>query len=71
MRRLDRKRLKKASEVGFAIIAGNMLLGFAVAAFILPSSVIMGGATGVGVVLARFIPLDTALIVLCVNLLAQ
>ena len=70
MRRLDRKRLKKASEVGFAIIAGNMLLGFAVAAFILPSSVIMGGATGVGVVLARFIPLDTALIVLCVNLLA-
>ena len=70
MRRLDRKRLKKASEVGFAIIAGNMLLGFAVAAFILPSGVIMGGATGVGVVLARFIPLDTALIVLCVNLLA-
>ena len=47
-----------------------MLLGFAVAAFILPSGVIMGGATGVGVVLARFIPLDTALIVLCVNLLA-
>lgn len=70
MRRLDRKRLKKASEVGFAIIAGNMLLGFAVAAFILPSGVIMGGATGVGLVLARFIPLDTALIVLCVNLLA-
>ena len=70
MRRLDRKRLKKASEVGFAIIAGNMLLGFAVAAFILPSGVIMGGATGVGVVLARFIPLDTARIVLCVNLLA-
>ncbi len=70
MRRLDLKRLKKASEVGFAIIAGNMLLGFAVAAFILPSGVIMGGATGVGVVLARFIPLDTALIVLCVNLLA-
>lgn len=62
--------MKKASEVGFAIIAGNMLLGFAVAAFILPSGVIMGGATGVGLVLARFIPLDTALIVLCVNLLA-
>lgn len=70
MRKLDWKRLKKASEAGFAIIAGNMLLGFAVAAFILPSGVIMGGATGVGVVLARFIPLDTAVIVLCVNLLA-
>ena len=58
------------AEVCSAILAGNMLLGFAVAAFILPSGVIMGGATGVGIVLARFIPLDTAAIVLCVNLMA-
>ena len=58
------------AEVCSAILAGNMLLGFAVAAFILPSGVIMGGATGVGIVLARFIPLDTATIVLCVNLMA-
>jgi len=70
MGRLDRKRLKKAMEAGVAIIAGNMLLGFTVVAFILPSGVIMGGATGIGVVLARFIPLDTAVIVLCVNLAA-
>lgn len=62
--------LKKGAEVCAAILAGNMLLGFAVAAFVLPSGVIMGGATGVGVVLGRFIPLDTALIVLAVNLLA-
>ena len=62
--------MKKAMEAGVAIIAGNMLLGFTVVAFILPSGVIMGGATGIGVVLARFIPLDTAVIVLCVNLAA-
>lgn len=47
-----------------------MLLGFAVAAFILPSGVIMGGATGVGIVLGKVIPLDTAGIVLGVNLMA-
>ncbi|MCI9318434.1 MAG: YitT family protein, partial [Oscillospiraceae bacterium] len=38
------------AEACSAILAGNMLLGFAVAAFILPSGVIMGGATGVGIV---------------------
>ena len=61
---------KKAAEVCSAILAGNMLLGFAVAAFILPSGVIMGGATGVGIVLGKVIPLDTAGIVLGVNLMA-
>lgn len=65
------RHLKKAAGVCSAILAGNILLGFAVAAFILPSGVIMGGATGVGIVLARFIPLDTATIVLCVNLMAM
>ena len=64
------RHLKKAAGVCSVILAGNILLGFAVAAFILPSGVIMGGATGVGIVLARFIPLDTATIVLCVNLMA-
>lgn len=59
------------AEVCSAILAGNMLLGFAVAAFILPSGVIMGGATGVGIVLGKVIPLDTAGIVLCVNLMAM
>ena len=64
------KRFKKIAEVFSAILAGNMLLGFAVAAFILPSGVIMGGATGVGIVLGKVIPLDTAVIVLGVNLMA-
>ena len=41
------RHLKKAAGVCSAILAGNILLGFAVAAFILPSGVIMGGATGV------------------------
>ncbi len=58
------------AEACSAILAGNMLLGFAVAAFILPSGVIMGGATGVGIVLGKVIPLDTAEIVLGVNLMA-
>lgn len=66
----SKRSLRKALEVCFTILAGNMLLGFAVAAFILPYGAIMGGATGVGIVFAHFIPLDTAVIVLAVNLLA-
>ena len=64
------RHLKKAAGVCSAILAGNILLGFAVAAFILPSGVIMGGATGAGIVLGKVIPLDTAVIVLGVNLMA-
>lgn len=62
--------LKRGVEVCGAILAGNMLLGFAVAAFVLPYGAIMGGATGLGIVFSRFLPLDTAVIVLAVNLLA-
>ena len=62
--------LKKTAEACAAILAGNMLLGFAVAAFVLPYGAIMGGATGLGVALSRVLPLDTAVIVLAINLLA-
>lgn len=53
-----------------AIVLGNLLLAFTVAAFILPQDIIMGGATGIGVVFSRVLPLDTAAIVLILNLMA-
>ena len=53
-----------------AIVLGNLLLAFTVAAFIIPQGIIMGGATGVGIVFSRFLPLETATIVLVLNLLA-
>ncbi|MCI9444824.1 MAG: YitT family protein [Oscillospiraceae bacterium] len=53
-----------------SILLGNLLLGFTVAAFIIPNGVIMGGATGLGLTLSHFLPLDTATLVLVLNLLA-
>ena len=53
-----------------AIVLGNFLLAFAVAAFIIPSGVIMGGATGVGIIITHFIPLDTAAVIFVLNMLA-
>ena len=64
------RSLRKWLETCTGILLGNLLLGFAVAAFILPHGMIVGGATGAGLILTRFIPLDTATAVLILNLLA-
>ena len=64
------KNLRKVAETCAAILTGNFLLAFAVSAFLLPHGIIMGGATGVGIILTQFIPIETALAVLILNLLA-
>jgi len=61
---------KRLLETCVSILVGNLILAFAVAAFIIPSGIIMGGATGVGLTLSRFVPLDTATLVLILNMLA-
>ncbi|MCR5207687.1 MAG: YitT family protein, partial [Eubacterium sp.] len=57
------KKLKYVS----AIIAGNALFAFAVAAFVIPNGILMGGITGVGIVLNKLFGINTALFVLIVN----
>lgn len=51
------------------ILLGNGLLAFAVAAFVLPGDFIMGGTTGIGILLGKFLPVDTAALVLFFNLI--
>ena len=51
-----------------AIVAGNALLAFLVAAFVIPHGIIMGGTTGIAIILNRFFALDTANTVLVLNL---
>ena len=50
-----------------SILAGNALLAFTVAAFVIPHDIIMGGTTGLAIVLSRVIPADTATIVFVLN----
>jgi len=61
---------KKLIETCVSILFGNLILAFAVAAFVIPSGIIMGGATGLGLTLSHFIPLDTAALVLILNMFA-
>lgn len=62
------KPWKKAIVTGAAIVAGNALLAFLVAAFILPHGILMGGTTGIGIVLHHAFPqLDVSLFILVLN----
>lgn len=63
------KPWKKAIITSVSILAGNALLAFLVAAFIIPHDIIMGGTTGIGIVLHKLFPiLDVSLLVLILNL---
>ena len=48
-------------------MAGNAILAAAVAAFIVPNGIIMGGATGIGLAISHYLPVDLSLIIFCVN----
>lgn len=59
---------KKNIETIFGVLLGNLILAFAVAAFLVPHGIIMGGATGIGLTINHYIPAaDLSLIVLIVN----
>lgn len=62
-------KLTRTLENALTLVAGNLILGFAVNAFIVSSGIIMGGATGIGLIFARIIPVDIAVIVFVFNIL--
>lgn len=59
--------LKKHVNTVFGVLVGNAILAFAVAAFIVPHGVIMGGATGIGLTIAHYVPVDLSIIIFIVN----
>lgn len=60
--------LKEVKDI-LILLAGNLILAFLVSAFIIPHNIIMGGATGIGIILGKLLPLDTAVFVLIFNIL--
>ena len=62
------KPAKRALITLLCVLSGNALLAFLVAAFIIPHDIIMGGTTGIGIVLHKAIPqMDISLFVLILN----
>lgn len=62
-----KKEWKKLLKTVLCVLAGNAVLALAVAAFVVPHGIIMGGATGIGLILSRFLPFPLSAIILVVN----
>ncbi|MBR2590879.1 MAG: YitT family protein [Clostridia bacterium] len=59
--------VKKGIQTIVFVVCGNALLAFAVAAFVMPHRLIIGGTTGIALILQRAFGIDTALIVFILN----
>ena len=65
-----KKKAKNAALTTACIVSGNALLAFLVAAFVIPHDIIMGGTTGIGIVMSKLIPqIDVPTFVLILNIL--
>ena len=62
-----KKEWKRLIQTVLGVLAGNAVLAFAVAAFVVPHGIIMGGATGIGLILSRFLPFPLSVVILAVN----
>lgn len=60
---------KKLITDTLLVVLGNILLAFGIQAFLVPSGIISGGATGIGLFLTQFIPLPLSQILLCINVI--
>ncbi len=64
---MNRNNLVKHLRRAGTLLLGNFLLGFLANAFVIPHGIIMGGATGAGIVFGGLLHMDTALTVLIIN----
>ena len=62
-----KKDFKSYFKTALFIVLGNALLAFLVAAFIIPNDIVMGGTTGIAIVINKFFPINTALVVFILN----
>ena len=63
---MGNKNMKLLQTV-LGVLGGNAILAFSVAAFSVPHGIIMGGATGIGLLLSRVISLPLSSLILAVN----
>lgn len=61
--------VKKYVKILCGVLAGNAILAFTVAAFILPHGIIMGGATGMGITISHYVNLDLSVIIFGINII--
>lgn len=60
--------LKRVVRDSLLVALGNAIVAFGVAVFAVPSNLIVGGATGLSLIIEQFIPINYASIVFCINM---
>lgn len=63
----NKKNITENLKTAVFVVLGNALLAFLVAAFIIPHNIIMGGTTGIAIIVNRFFGVDTAMLVFILN----
>lgn len=58
----------RVAQTAIMLVFGNFLLAFAVSAFVIPHNVIMGGATGIGILFSQVLDVEPAVIVFAINM---
>jgi uncharacterized membrane-anchored protein YitT (DUF2179 family) len=61
--------IKKLIFDTIVVIVGNALLAFGTVAFLVPSHIIAGGATGISLILEKFIPISLSTSVFIINII--
>ena len=59
---------KKTLETLISVLMGNVILAFAVAAFVVPHGIIMGGATGVALTINHYVNGNLSVVIFIVNI---
>lgn len=58
---------KKFINMAAGVLVGNAVLAFTVVAFIVPHGIIMGGATGIGLTIHHYLPINLSVIIFVIN----
>lgn len=59
--------MKQHLKLLVSVIIGNTLMAFAICAFVIPNNFMLGGSTGISLVLQRFIPLRLSVFTAIIN----
>ncbi len=61
---------KNTIKTVLGVLVGNTILAFVVVAFVLPSGLVMGGATGLGLAITHYLPnLELSVVILGINMI--
>lgn len=60
--------MNKFLKTSIGVFAGNAIIAFSVAAFVVPHGILMGGSTGIGLAITHYLPLSLSMVIFIINM---